>query len=181
MGLDGVEFLMSLEEAFGIHVPDAAAFTLRTPRLVIDYIHVQLPQTGESAGICLPQRAFYRLRDILTSWLWIDRSAVRPASDLDDLLPAEGRTATWARIGDVFGARRWTRVGWWGSPTRTRVNTMREAATWIAANMPVAIKRPDEAWVRSEVAWVVDRMIRDRLGIYEYGLDDDFVRDLGVD
>lgn len=38
MGLDGVELVMSLEEAFGIQITDEEANNCRTPRLVIDVI-----------------------------------------------------------------------------------------------------------------------------------------------
>ena len=38
MGLDSVEFVMALEEAFGIYIPDVDAVGLATPRTVIDYL-----------------------------------------------------------------------------------------------------------------------------------------------
>jgi hypothetical protein len=94
------------------------------------------------------------------------------------------RDSTWHNVGRVFDARVWPVIGQNGrltNPLKPKVGTMREAATYLAIRMPTAIKRPDEGWTRSEVAWVVDRQIRDGLGIREYGLDDDFVRDLGVD
>lgn len=38
MGLDSVEFVMAIEEAFGLDVPDADAAQLLTPRMLIDYL-----------------------------------------------------------------------------------------------------------------------------------------------
>jgi acyl carrier protein len=38
MGLDGVELVMSFEEAFGIELKDEEVTETRTPRMVIDLI-----------------------------------------------------------------------------------------------------------------------------------------------
>ena len=91
---------------------------------------------------------------------------------------------TWNNIGRVFDVRKWPGIGkegWFANPFKERVATMREAAEFVANRMPVAVKHPDQSWTRGEVAWVVDRLIRDQLGICEYALDDDCGRDLGVE
>ena len=45
MGLDIVEFVMGVEEAVGVRIPDTVAANITTPRLLIDYLHGQLPQS----------------------------------------------------------------------------------------------------------------------------------------
>jgi len=50
MGLEFVEFIMSVEEAFGIEISDVVSETLTTPRSLIEYIYTAVPQREESAG-----------------------------------------------------------------------------------------------------------------------------------
>jgi acyl carrier protein len=38
MGMDGVELVMDFEERFGLHIPDAEAGKMMTPRHVIDWL-----------------------------------------------------------------------------------------------------------------------------------------------
>jgi len=42
MGLDLVEMIMSVEEHFGVSIPDAEASKLRTTRDIVDYLSGQL-------------------------------------------------------------------------------------------------------------------------------------------
>src|SRR2546425_8924482 len=60
MGLDSVEFVMALEEAFGLYIPDVDAVSLTTPRKVIDYLEKRLAP-AESPQ-CVDQMAFYSVR-----------------------------------------------------------------------------------------------------------------------
>ncbi|MBI4859056.1 MAG: hypothetical protein HY815_02095 [Candidatus Riflebacteria bacterium] len=172
-----MEFLMALEKAFDLRIPDEIAISMRTPQKVIEYIYSQMPH-GES-GVCLPQRAFYRLRDVLAGWFCLDRSEIRPSTRLDEIIPPQDREAIWAKVGEVFDIARWPRIGW--SLLKPRVKTVAEAAIYLATTKPTAIKLADEFWTEHEVAWVVDQLIRKQLGVAEYELDHDFVKDLGVD
>jgi acyl carrier protein len=38
MGLDAVEIVMSIEETFGLEIPDADAESMRSTRDIIDYL-----------------------------------------------------------------------------------------------------------------------------------------------
>ena len=84
MGLDSVEFVMAVEEAFQIAIPDGEAERMLTPRQVVDYILGRLG--AAERRVCLEQRAFYRLRRAVTSPL---------AS-----LPSPIATASWAFVDD---------------------------------------------------------------------------------
>jgi len=48
MGLDIVEFVMDVEESFGISIPDDVAERFTTPRKLIDYILDRVPRSSES-------------------------------------------------------------------------------------------------------------------------------------
>jgi len=60
MGLDGVEFIMAVEEAFQIAIPDADAQQMFTPGDVVTYVYARVGSEGGHG--CAEQRAFYRLR-----------------------------------------------------------------------------------------------------------------------
>ena len=65
MGLDLVEYVIAIEAAFEIDIPDADARHLETPAKLIDYLCARL---GESAdGPPLVQTAFYWLRGALAA------------------------------------------------------------------------------------------------------------------
>src|SRR5207248_219742 len=85
MGLDIVEFVMSVENAFDLRIPDKAAQSMTTPRRLIDYLHGRLPRS--SLGYCLSQRIFYQLREALSEQLSIDRTAISPGTNLLDIIP----------------------------------------------------------------------------------------------
>ena len=46
MGMDGVELVMEIEEAFGCTIPDAAAEKMATPRDVIDWLVAEQERGG---------------------------------------------------------------------------------------------------------------------------------------
>ena len=54
MGLDGVEMVMAVEEAFDIRIEASEAEKLLTPRLLIDF--VQSKVSGATASVCLDSR-----------------------------------------------------------------------------------------------------------------------------
>jgi acyl carrier protein len=85
MGLDGVELVMALEEAFGVSISDAEAADLLTPRMVGDLIYSKLDQTEQS--ICQSQRAFYLLRKAMMRRLQLTRATFKPDTVFRDLVP----------------------------------------------------------------------------------------------
>lgn len=84
MGLDGVEIVMAVEEAFDISIEDADAEKLLTPRQLIDL--VQSKVAGATASVCLTQRAFNLLRKSLRRHGGWKRSEITPARRLSELI-----------------------------------------------------------------------------------------------
>ena len=78
MGLDGVEFIIATENAFGISIPDADVVDLNTPGTLIDYVYERLG--GGDPAACLKQVAFYRLRRAGMEVLDIPREAFTPST-----------------------------------------------------------------------------------------------------
>lgn len=101
MGLDTVELIVALEDAFGIEIPDHAAVHLTTPRKVTDYVLCELKLVEQAP--CMSQQAFYLLRRNLIPILGVGRAEFRPATRLEELIPIDNRVQTWARIRSEIG------------------------------------------------------------------------------
>jgi hypothetical protein len=182
MGLDIVEFVMDVEDTFKVRIPDRVAASLVTPRLLINYIHSRLPQSGESR--CLSQRAFYAIRRELAPRVGIPRSQLRPGTELMNVLPSENAQGVWASIGKSLGYSEWSRarsLGWWASIfLRERPRTLGEAARRVVTFTPAVLKPTGEAWSWREVRDVVDGVMHRHIAVRKYSLDDCFAEDLGL-
>lgn len=108
MGLDLVEYVMALEDEFGIAIPDEDAQTLVTPQKVADYIVARLGySTGnETVGLCLSQMRFYRLRAVLVEKFGARRRDVRPDTPIGQFLRGKGdeMRAQWQELRTGMGA-----------------------------------------------------------------------------
>ena len=93
MGLDIVEFVMGVEERFGIEIPDADAQNLTTPRKLVDYIMTRV-KPGQDRG-CLTQREFHRLRRALVARHWATRQNLKPDTLLEGIVPRLNRRTLW--------------------------------------------------------------------------------------
>ena len=96
MGLDAVELILAVEDAFQIHIPDEEASTVSTVgdlhALVISKLR------GQDSKRCLTSAAFYRVRRGMIETLGLTRRQIRPSTPLDAVLPLSGRRQTWYRI-----------------------------------------------------------------------------------
>jgi acyl carrier protein len=116
MGLDTVELVMKVEESFGITIPDAEAEKILTIGDLYRYVLAKLDGPALPASGCLSAAAFYRLRRQLMGRFRVERRRIRPASPLDDLVPATDRRQQWQRLGEYLGWRlpELSRPGWVG-------------------------------------------------------------------
>lgn len=181
MGLDIVEFIVAVEDAFELVIPNAVAERLTTPRRLIDYLTACLPPALDDT--CLSQRAFYNLRDALHRRLGLRHEAWRPSTSLFHILPESDRDQLWRQIGYDMRARHWPRVGkpgWFERPTAPRLSHLGEVASFLAERASSSLKRAGEGWTRNQVAGVIRRLLWSELRIDEYSEDDRFVQDLGV-
>jgi hypothetical protein len=105
MGLDTVEFVIAVEEKFGIKIEDAEAVECTTPRKLTDLILSKLEKTDEAT--CITQRAFHVLRRAFRKVLSVPRGDFRPETPLARLVPAKERRKVWQDIRTEVGAERW--------------------------------------------------------------------------
>ena len=103
MGLDAVEIVMEVEEAFDIRLEDAEVEKMDTPGDLIESVLSKVAQTG-AAG-CLTQRAFNLLRRKLLHHLALKRRDVSPSARLADLVPRPNRSDLLQRLAAEFGTQ----------------------------------------------------------------------------
>lgn len=102
MGLGFVELKVSVEQRFGIAIPDDVARRLRTPRQLIDHV---CGLVGEVAGDgrCVSQHAFYLTRRVLMSAAELPRAGIRPGTPLESIVPRPRRRSLWPKLARQLG------------------------------------------------------------------------------
>lgn len=176
MGLDGLEFVMSLEDAFGIHIPDEVVVHLVTPRMVVDWLDEQLVKGLNR--VCLDQRAFYILRRAAMSTLRQPRARFRPSTRWEDVIPRRGRRRAWTLLRHAVGASKWPAlVPLRGFPRAA--STVGDTARYLATHAPGMLVR-ESSWSRTQIEEVFSRLLCGTLGITAFGWDQHFVKDLGL-
>ncbi len=101
MGLEGVEIVMKVEEAFEIAIEDAEAEKITTPRHLIDLVMGKVGRPDRAA--CLTQRAFHRLRASLLRSTRLARGEIRLEATMTSLLPTRSRTQLLHQVIDDVG------------------------------------------------------------------------------
>ena len=96
MGLDGVELVMEVEDAFGIEITDDEASLIVTVGDLHDCVLRKLKLVR--SGRCLTAATFYRLRRSLVRLLGRERREVWPTTTLDYILPARSRRRRWPEL-----------------------------------------------------------------------------------
>ena len=167
MGLDGVELVMALEEAFGIAIPNSRVADCRTPGMMADVIWSMVGQTDDDA--CRSQQAFYLLRRALMRHTKLTRGQITLDTRLRDL----GGADVFNAVGKELDARNWPsfRIGL----RRIFFKKVKDLIAYVETSNKIK-------WRRADVAAKVKAITIEQLGIPEkkYSETADFVRDLGV-
>jgi acyl carrier protein len=127
MGLDGVELVMEMEEAFGIVIDDLDAEQIGTVGQAYGYILRKLEL--RPAIPCPSASIFYRLRLALMARSGADRRSIRPASRIGDFLPDRGRREAWLGLRDDVGM----------TMPRLEFGPGLTLATWLLGMTPVSV------------------------------------------
>jgi len=96
MGLDSVELILAVEEGFQIHIADEEAQEALTVGDLYDLVLSKLD--CRDSRRCLTSAAFYRTRRGIVEALGLQRTDVRPSTQLEAILPKATRNAKWQRI-----------------------------------------------------------------------------------
>src|ERR1041384_3448580 len=103
MGLDAVEMVMAVEEAFDIRIDDAEAEKVVTPRMLIDCVLSKVAVATSAA--CLTQRAFNLFRKALLRSGGLKRSDIAPGTPLSILIPKAQRGAAMEKFAADMGIK----------------------------------------------------------------------------
>jgi acyl carrier protein len=102
MGLDYVELVLEVENAFGFSVPDEDVAGLDTVGKLHDYVLAH--RFCSKQDVCLTSMTFYKLRRGLMSVLQIPRDSVRVSTELSAIIPKR-RRRTWRALEKATGFR----------------------------------------------------------------------------
>lgn len=102
MGLDTVELIIAVEDAFDITIPEDRFAEIHT---VGDLYELVREQTAEKTAdearkcdICLSSATFLAIRRAVRNILGSDCLRIRPCESVDATLPREGRRAVWREL-----------------------------------------------------------------------------------
>ena len=100
MGLESVELIMDVEDAFGIQIADEEASKIVTVGELYETILGKLKQARSEE--CMTAKMFYRLRRGLSALTGASRRAVRPDTLLEALVPSSRRREFWRHLGQLL-------------------------------------------------------------------------------
>ncbi len=101
MGLDAVEIVMAVEEAFDIRIENGEAEKILTPRQLIDLVMSKV--VVATTSVCLTHRAFNLLRRSLLQHGDWKRAQIVPDANLNALIPRGHRKSLVSDIARGFG------------------------------------------------------------------------------
>lgn len=197
MSLDTVELIVSIEEQFGIEIPDAEAETLATVQQIVDYVYEQIEILPNQK--CLSQIVFYRIRKALEQF-GNDKKDITPNTKISDLLSETNLASDWKRLEiklqlkipdlvdldldktlnkevKLFGLKLYDRT----EPVAE--NTLRKLTDWIISmnfDKLISIENISDKY---EIERIVCAVIEDSTGvpISEIELHHSLTGDLGID
>jgi len=95
MGLDAVELVIEVEEAFDVQISDAEAERICTVGQLYDWLIAAKAGELSARGKCLSATAFYQLRRGVCARLVRDRRSIRPHTNLESAVPRAERRQFW--------------------------------------------------------------------------------------
>ncbi|WP_420571293.1 phosphopantetheine-binding protein [Kordia sp.] len=95
MSLDSVALLVSIEEQFGIEIPDAECETIATVQQLVEVVYKKINIQPNQK--CISQLVFYRLRKALEQ-LGNNRKNITPNTKLSDLLSQTNLASDWKQL-----------------------------------------------------------------------------------
>jgi acyl carrier protein len=180
MGLDSVELVMAVEEAFSVTISDAEAEQIQTPAGMIDCVTAKLEVTDDPAWVCPTMRAFHRIRGAVLAVQDVPRRQVQPSTSVLALFPSRKDEDGWSAFANASGFPALPKPrGWFGIPQPS--TTLADLSRWVVSRHLHELKPPGERWTRREIRAAVRFIISEQLGIVDFDDEDEFVRDLGVD
>ncbi len=178
MGLDVVEFVMMVEDAFDLKIPDHEAETIATPGELVEYLMKRLPK--EATGACLTQRAYYRIREAVVRVLGHPPAALQPETRWEELIPPKNRRGTWRLLHVAAKPMKWPRLTLRGAFPKG-LSTLGDTARCLVESNPRTLREHGAGWTKAEIREVIRSLMRRQFGLDDFGWDQRFVEDLSLD
>ena len=120
MGLDTVELMIEVEQAFDVQIPDDCAAEMYTVGDVHDFILESqadcesAPDAMTPSKVCLSAATFFSIRDALASHVDVRARRLRPRALVEQTIPVKSRRAVWAKLQQSLSLKfpRLRRPGW---------------------------------------------------------------------
>lgn len=179
MGLDGVELIMEVEEAFGINIPDEMATDMLTVQNMINYIADHVPTILQEK--CQTQQIYYKLRRAFCNLIPALIVDFRLQTKIKDVLHRDQWPKIWATIREQVGEDYWPEtIPWPGILLQQGPATVRELTYYVAFNLPKPNVELNEPWTKERIALQVRDIVKDYAGNASFRQSDEFYRDLRI-
>lgn len=197
MGLDIVELVMTIEEEFGIDIPDAECENIATIEQMVDAVYKRV-QTKPNKK-CLSQVVFYRLRRALEDF-GNDKQHITPNTKMSELLSETNLKNDWMllkteielNIPDLvdlgYNKTLNKEVRFFGLKVFDRTepvaeNTLRKFTDWVVSMNFEQLITLEQISSRYEIERIICGITEDKSGvpISEIELHHSFTNDLGMD
>lgn len=197
MGLDSVELVMTVEEKFGIRIPDAECEKIYTVQDFADAVYSKI--TKYPAENCLSQTIFYKIREAVKS-IKPTNDLITPESKIKEVIGMDGLRAKWGEIEKLielkipglvtmdFNENLDTHLKIFGVRTIKRTqpvtkSNLGQLTNWIISLNSEQLIDINKITCKYEVERIISGIINERIGIpiNEIELKHSITKDLGVD
>jgi hypothetical protein len=177
---DRLDLILSWESAFNLQFNHEEVLKLRTPQAAIDPISTKLDASSDRIGICPTLLAYHSIRQAFQSVAGLQRHEIRLDQKLRVLLPKNQRREAWKQIHMNVGTPKFPQLGFGVGIIFTPI-TVQDLVDWTVARYPYCFLKSDGFWTRSQVRSVVRAVIRDCIGVSDFGDESDFVQGMRID
>jgi acyl carrier protein len=178
MGLDAVELILAVEDAFCIAIPDAVIAEMITPAALISFVQSAV-KSRPDRSTCISMRAFHRVRACLMKSTGVGRSEVTLSTPIRRLFSGSNRVDQWKEFktdASLVSLPDFGLGSGWLFPPRSVNDLVSITISQISNEL-----KENQNWTHDEVRQIVRRIISDQLGVERFEDTDEFVRDLGLD
>ena len=197
MGLDSVELIMSIEDKFGISIPDAECEQIATVRQMVDSVFEKIKLTPNKK--CLSQILFYRIRKAFEQFGKHKRN-ITPNTKMSELLSKTNLKNDWTRLGIRIGLKipdlvdldfdktlnkevRFLGFKVFDRTEPVAENTLRKFTDWVISMNYENLLSIENISSKYEIERIICGIVETNIGvpISEIELHHAFTKDLGID
>ena len=197
MGLDSVELLMTIEDKFGIQIPDREAENIATVEHMVDAVYEKIKVSADNK--CLSQIIFYRIRKVFEEF-GNSRVDITPDTKMSHLLSSTNLQSDWESLREKLGLKipdlvdldndktlnkevRFLGLKLWDRSEPIADNTIRKFIDWIISMNHNELISIENISSKYEIERIVCAIIEDRIGVplSEIELHHSLTSDLGID